>query len=642
MLMLTKFMAPMTWPGTAHHLTAPILGEAKRRSVPYARRIRAHFRMGPMRSALTLLLIPALALGTLGAIPPAAAADLSGTATIAAVLAQLPVVAPVTSGYDRSLFVHWIDADGNGCDTRQEVLIQESTTPVVKGSGCTIISGTWVSWYDNATWTAPSDVDIDHLVPLGEAWASGANTWTADQRRAYANDLGVSYALEAVTDNVNQAKGDKDPAAWMPPQAAVACRYVTDWILVKYRWNLSIDSTEQTALDNVVSGACGTTVVTVPAKGGTSAANPTVQRISGVDRYSTAVAISNEYPSGVPVVYIATGSNYPDALSAAPAAASQGGPLLLTDPSALPSSVHTELVRLAPALIVVVGGTSAIADSVYQELSTLAPAIRRDSGTDRFGTSRIINQRAFPTASKAYFATGSNFPDALSASAAAGGSHSPVVLVDGSAASIDTATQNLIGALGVTSAVIAGGTAVVSPQIESSLTSILGSGSVVRLAGGDRYQTSSAINRGSFSSAPTVYFAVGTGFADALAGAALAGRDGAALYVTPSSCVYSYVINDLQALGTTKRVLLGGMNALGQGVENLTSCDSLVPPPVIQPPVTPPSAPANPGDTKNCSDFSTWQAAQDWFNLYYPYYGDVARLDQNNDLIVCETLPGHP
>jgi hypothetical protein len=165
-----------------------------------------------MRFPSAMLVAPLLAVSLFVPASPATAADLSGTSTTATVLAQLTVAPANPAGYDRSLFVHWIDADSNGCDTREEVLIRTSTVPVTKGSGCTITAGSWTSWYDGATWTAPSDVDIDHLVPLGEAWASGADAWTADQRRAYANDLTLPVALQAVTDNVNQSKGDRDPA----------------------------------------------------------------------------------------------------------------------------------------------------------------------------------------------------------------------------------------------------------------------------------------------------------------------------------------------------------------------------------------------------------------------------------------------
>ncbi|MDZ8275662.1 S-layer homology domain-containing protein [Microbacterium aquimaris] len=181
------------------------------------------------------------------------------------ILPQLTVAAEnTTREYNRDMFPHWIDADNDGCDTRDEVLIEESTTTVTVGSGCAISNGTWLSAYDNQTWTATSDVDIDHMVPLAEAWRSGAWRWNEEQRTAFANDLDVEYALLAVTDNVNQSKGDRDPASWMPPATDYACEYATSWLLVKYRWSLTIDTDEHNALDSVFSGDCGTREVTIP------------------------------------------------------------------------------------------------------------------------------------------------------------------------------------------------------------------------------------------------------------------------------------------------------------------------------------------------------------------------------------------
>lgn len=367
-------------------------------------------------------------------------------------------------------------------------------------------------------------------------------------------------------------------------------------------------------------------VVLIGIAAATPAAASSPSRIYGPDRFATAVAVSENFPSGVPVVYVATGFNYPDALSAAPAAAAQGGPLLLTPQEALPSNVAAEIQRLAPALIVIVGSEAAVSAQVENQLSDFAP-VRRDGGSDRYQTSRIINERAFPSgAASAYIATGRNFPDALSASAAAGTSHSPVVLVDGMASSLDAATIGLLNSLGVTSAKIAGSSVVVSSSMESSLDSAL-TGPVERLAGDDRYSTSSAINTAAFGSASTAYLAVGTGYADALAGAALAGYQGAPLFIVPGNCVPEATLAAFDSLGVTSHVMLGGPNVLDANVANLAHCDS------------PPPPPSNPGDVVNCTDFSTHAEAQAWFDTYYPYYGDVAGLDQDNDLIACETLP---
>ena len=160
-----------------------------------------------------------------------------------AAVRALPVAAETPDGYDRDLFQHWIDADSDCQDTREEVLVAESQVAL---DGCTITTGRWFSWYDRATWTQASDVDIDHLVPLKEAWDSGAASWDAGTRERFANDLGDRRALVAVTDNVNQSKSDQDVAEWMP--AYGGCRYVRSWVAVKLRWGLAVDPTERAAL----------------------------------------------------------------------------------------------------------------------------------------------------------------------------------------------------------------------------------------------------------------------------------------------------------------------------------------------------------------------------------------------------------
>jgi hypothetical protein len=191
---------------------------------------------------------------------PAAAATVSTPLRTA--VADLPVATEQRTGYSRSLFTLWTDADGDGCNTRYEVLIAEATTAPTVGSGCTLTGGRWYSYYDNAYWTAPADLDIDHLVPLAEAWDSGASTWTAKQRETYANDLGDNRDLVAVTDNVNQAKSDQDPAEWMPSYTAARCRYIGEWVAVKLRWRLTVDSSEKAALTNYANG-CSNVTITV-------------------------------------------------------------------------------------------------------------------------------------------------------------------------------------------------------------------------------------------------------------------------------------------------------------------------------------------------------------------------------------------
>lgn len=184
--------------------------------------------------------------------------------TTRALAQKLPVRAENGAGYTRTAFRHWIDADHDGCDTREEVLIAESEAPPAIGKNCRITVGKWTSWYDGKTWTRPADVDIDHVVPLKEAWASGARTWSKTHRMRYANDLDFAWSLDAVTDNVNSSKGDRDPAEWLPPITAKQCSYAVHWVAIKYRWRLSIDARERTALLKILSGKCGSQSMTMP------------------------------------------------------------------------------------------------------------------------------------------------------------------------------------------------------------------------------------------------------------------------------------------------------------------------------------------------------------------------------------------
>ena len=162
---------------------------------------------------------------------------------------QLVVSDDKTTGYNRSAFKHWIDADKNGCNTRAEVLIQEAIVKPKIGPKCKLTGGKWISAYDGKTITNASQLDVDHMVPLAEAWRSGAWKWSAAQRQAFANDLENSEALIAVTLSTNRSKGDKDPALWMP--SIDQCTYIQNWISIKSKYSLTADTKEAEKLNSV-------------------------------------------------------------------------------------------------------------------------------------------------------------------------------------------------------------------------------------------------------------------------------------------------------------------------------------------------------------------------------------------------------
>ena len=170
-------------------------------------------------------------------------------------LGGLVVEAEQPDGYDRGLFRHWVDADSNGCDTRREVLITEAVTAPTVGAGCGLSDGVWVSRYDGETETGSGrGFDIDHLVPLKEAWDSGAHGWDALTRERFANDLGYEHSLVAVSAGSNRSKGAQDPTTWLPPERSQRCWYAAAWINVKARWDLSVDPAEADTLRNILSG----------------------------------------------------------------------------------------------------------------------------------------------------------------------------------------------------------------------------------------------------------------------------------------------------------------------------------------------------------------------------------------------------
>ena len=166
---------------------------------------------------------------------------------------QLVVAEDKKTGYKRSAFKHWIDADKNGCNTRAEVLIEEAIEKPMIGPRCKLTGGKWFSAYDGKSTTKATQLDVDHMVPLAEAWRSGAWKWTAVQRQAYANDLDNSEALIAVTAATNRSKGDKDPSLWMP--ANDQCTYIQNWISIKTKYSLTVDTLEAEAINSLL-GTC--------------------------------------------------------------------------------------------------------------------------------------------------------------------------------------------------------------------------------------------------------------------------------------------------------------------------------------------------------------------------------------------------
>jgi hypothetical protein len=173
------------------------------------------------------------------------AAGESAAAEAAARLEKLMVAkAGSMRGYSREKFPHW-RSTGENCDVRDTVLKRDGTK--VKVSGCNVVAGSWRSVYDGTTLASPTKVDIDHVVPLANAWRSGASAWTTDQREDFANDVDRPQLI-ASSQTSNRSKGDQDPSTWKPKTTSIWCEYAEDWIEVKSYWKLTVTTAEKSAL----------------------------------------------------------------------------------------------------------------------------------------------------------------------------------------------------------------------------------------------------------------------------------------------------------------------------------------------------------------------------------------------------------
>lgn len=313
------------------------------------------------------------------------------------------------------------------------------------------------------------------------------------------------------------------------------------------------------------------------ANGSAPVSSAPVTRIAGDDASGTSAALSaSTFPANVNTVFIATRSNFPDALAGAAAAGKQKGPILLVDQLPLSSALTAELKRLAPQHIVVLGGADAVSDAIVSQLQTFTPGrpVQREAGTDRYDTAATIAADNWGTsASTVYLATGSNYPDAVAASsiAASSANSGPVLLTDSS--TLSPAAQSEIQKLNPNKVVILGGTTAVSTAVEASVSSTLGtlgnSGTVVRIAGSDRFATAADVASSAYSSASTVYLATGENFPDALSGGPVAGYNAAPVLLVMGDSIPAATRSELIALNPSKIVIIGGTSAVDSAVQAL-------------------------------------------------------------------------
>lgn len=425
--------------------------------------------------------------------------------TVATLLSQLRVEAPSTTAYNRDLFPEGIDADGDGCRTRQEVLLDETQVPASVTGTCTVTAGQWMSYYDNVTHTNPTAMEMDHLVALKEAWVSGAWSWTTAQREAYANDLDDYRTLTMVTAAVNTSKSDKDPATWLPPYAGARCTYVSEWVAVKWRWNLSIDPAEKTAVENVLA-ECGNIDTWRPATPavGQPATPPAVgQPTHPPAATATAVAVYRFWSPVYQGHFFTTDINERDQIIARW------------------SHIWTYEGQRYTAFDTQIAGTIPLYRFWSNEYS--GHFYTADTGERDAVMARWPDTWKYEGVAYYVYPANSAQPDTV-----------PVARFWSASA-------------------------------------------------GHHFYTADAAER------------------DAV--------------IAKWSRVWAFE-------GTNFRVPSTGIP--------------------VPPPPTQPQQPTNPGDTKNCSDFPNYAAAKAWFDTFYPYYGDIAKLDGDGNGIPCESLPGAP
>lgn len=295
---------------------------------------------------------------------------------------------------------------------------------------------------------------------------------------------------------------------------------------------------------------------------------PLAYRIAGVDRFDTNARMSRIALHGqtnIGVAYVASGLNYPDALSAGPAAIEAGGALVTVATNSVPNVALSELRRLNPARVVILGGPTTVSTAVEEILEDEFGVVDRIAGANRFETSLRVASDAFDAAPIVFIANGNNFPDALASGPAAGSLGAPVLLVNGGAQSVDDDLIELLDELGTTRAYVLGSSASVSTGILSQLNGYLDDGAQ-RISGPDRYATAVAINSRFFGESEIALLSTGVNFPDALGGGVLAHAWDAPLYLTPPTCLTEGVLVDMLDRGVQEVYLLGGPTTVADSV----------------------------------------------------------------------------
>lgn len=400
------------------------------------------------------------------------------------------------------------------------------------------------------------------------------------------------------------------------------------------------------------------------------AAEVSVQRVAGVDRYDTSAKLSAQtFPAEVGVLYVTSGQDYPDALAAGAVAGLKKAPLLLVKKNEIPASIAAEITRLKPAEIIIVGGEGTIASEVHDALETLSPKVSRVAGANRYETAALLSQQNYGIdTSYAYVASGTSFPDALTASSAAAAAGGPVLLTP--RVGLPDVTGDELERMDPRHIVVVGGTAAIADSTAAEAFEFRVE-YASRAWGPDRYDTAATVGRTVLNSTrDTVYLASGANYPDALAGVPAAATVGAPVFIVPPTGTSDRICTEVRRLQPTKLVVLGGTGAIADGVADaMAACAGMSPlvpnapggqfagpelpgnppaPPAPAPvpePSVPAPGPVPSGDTPpakgsvTCDLFRTQTEAQAYYDYWLARgYGDYFGLDSDGGGVACKSL----
>ncbi len=289
-------------------------------------------------------------------------------------------------------------------------------------------------------------------------------------------------------------------------------------------------------------------------------------RLAGSDRYETAAAVSAAvFPADVPVAFVASGEDFPDALAAGPVAARLGGPVLLVDRDWVPTSTADELARLSPDEIVIVGGTGVISPEVEAGLRSFAGRVSRIAGADRYGTAAALADLVTTPVSTVYVATGENFPDALAAAPLVAAEGSPLLLV--SSTEVPGPVRSALERLDPDRIVVLGGPGIIPPSVVAELSRY--APSVERLAGATRFATAEAIAQRLDTTGGVVLVATGDDFPDAVSAAAAAAALGAPVVLVRGDDLPAPATRTLWSTAPHRILIVGGPATVRELVRHL-------------------------------------------------------------------------